>query len=53
MKYLSEIISAVLGFLAGVGVTLTYKSRKDSNIVRQKNIKAGGDVAARDVNKNG
>ena len=48
MKYLSEIISAILGFFAGVGVTLSIKSRKDSNDVHQSNIKAGGDVVGRD-----
>jgi hypothetical protein len=53
MQYLSQIICAILGFLAGVGVTLTVKKRKDSNVVHQSNIKAGGDVVGRDINKKG
>ena len=48
MKYLSEIICAVLGFLAGVGVTISVKKRKDLNSVHQSNIKAGRDVVGRD-----
>lgn len=49
-QYLSEIISAVLGFLGGIGMTICYQKNVFS--VKQKNIKSGGgDVAGRDINK--
>lgn len=55
-QYLSEILSAIIGFLSGIGVTIYYQkivnTDKSSNKVKQKNIKThGGDVAGRDIKK--
>ncbi len=48
MEYLSEIIWAVIGFLAGFTCKVVIdKSKK----VTQKHIKAGGDVAGGNIRK--
>lgn len=52
MEYIKEIISFIIGAIAG-GVSMkVYSFRKDADhSVRQRGIVAGGDVAGRDVNK--
>lgn len=52
MEYIREIISFIVGAVAG-GVTMKFYSvRKNADhSVRQRGIVAGGDVAGRDINK--
>lgn len=53
MDFLPEVISFILGFGSGLTLKIVWdKSRKDSNIVKQKNINTGGgDNAGRDIIK--
>ncbi len=53
-----KVISYVLTFLAGCGVTLTvkfaignYKKKRDSSITHQTRNIVGGDMAGRDIKK--
>jgi len=52
---LRDIIAGLIGAGAGAAITLTVKvmlsSRKTSTSFTQKDIKAGGDVAGRDLRK--
>lgn len=49
MEYLREIISFIVGAIAG-GVTMKiYCYRNNQEIVNQSNNKVGGDMAGRDV----
>lgn len=46
-----EIISAIVGFIAGAGISIpiTLKfSKSNFNKVNQKNIKSSGDIVGRD-----
>ena len=46
-----EIISAIIGFIAGAGISIpiTLKfSQSNFNKVNQKNIKSSGDIVGRD-----
>lgn len=46
-----EIISAIIGFIAGAGISIpiTLKfSKSNFNKVNQKNIKSSGDIVGRD-----
>lgn len=56
MDYLNEIISALIGLLAGIGLTLTYQKMtykdESKNQPKQSQIKTGGgDFAGRDMYK--
>jgi hypothetical protein len=55
MDVLVPIVTAILGFLAGVTVTVTVNRRqsKKSMSVQQKGNKVGGHQAGRDVNVRG
>lgn len=47
----SQVLSFVLGALAGSGITIYMKSQKasgDGNVVDQSNVTAKGDVVGRD-----
>lgn len=50
--HLEAIISAIIGFITG-GFTIHFfdKRNSDNTITTQSNIKAGGDVAGRDIKK--
>ena len=51
-NHFDAIISAIVGFVSG-GITMHIfnKNNSDNTKTIQKNIKAGGDVAGRDINK--
>lgn len=52
---LRDIIAALIGAGVGVTMTLTLKmvffNRTNSDNFSQKNVKAGGDVAGRDIRR--
>lgn len=51
MQYLGEIISFIVGALAGgVSVTL-YVNRNHQSVVNQNGNTVGGDMAGRDIKK--
>ena len=51
-NHFDAIISAIVGFVSG-GITMhiNHKNNSDNTKTIQKNIKAGGDIAGRDINK--
>ena len=51
-NHFDAIISAIVGFVSG-GITMHifHKNNSDNTKTIQKNIKAGGDIAGRDINK--
>lgn len=51
-NHLEAIISAIAGFVSGgITVHIYHKNNSDNTKTIQKNIKAGGDIAGRDINK--
>jgi uncharacterized membrane protein YuzA (DUF378 family) len=53
MEYLSQIICAIIGFLAGVTVTLSVQKVKKSQRSNQSGSIVSGDQAGRDITKHG
>ena len=52
ITHLDAIISAIVGFFAGgISVHFFEKRNSDNTTTTQSNIKAGGDVAGRDIKK--
>jgi hypothetical protein len=57
MEFISEnlkiIILAAIALLAGIVIRVVWKKNKNnnSNNVKQKGNKAGGDMAGRDINR--
>jgi hypothetical protein len=51
-NHFEAIISAIVGFVSG-GITMHiyHKNNSDNTKTIQKNIKAGGDIAGRDIKK--
>jgi len=51
-NHFDAIISAIVGFVSG-GITMHiyHKNNSDNTKTTQKNIKAGGDIAGRDISK--
>lgn len=51
-RYLSEIVSFVVGLVSGSLLTLTFKrehrARDRGSVVDQSNARAGGDIVGRD-----
>ena len=51
MQFINEIVSFIVGALAG-GISVKWYSVRNANsTVLQKDIKAGGDFAGRDIKK--
>ena len=52
-NHIVTVLLAVIALFAGIVVTvrLVNKSRKNTNKVKQSGIRAGGDIAGRDINK--
>jgi hypothetical protein len=49
-----EFITAIIGFIAGCGVTLTvqkFRQGSNSSYSDQRNSRVGGDQAGRDIRK--
>lgn len=51
-NHFEAIVSAIVGFVSG-GITMHIYHKKNSDNTKtiQKNIKVGGDIAGRDINK--
>ncbi|MFW2149160.1 hypothetical protein ACK2M2_13670 [Acinetobacter sp. TY1] len=52
MEYISEIICAILGFLAGITVTIHYQKKNKSYEVKQNKNKAKKIVGRDDNSRN-
>lgn len=51
MEYITEIVSFIVGALAGGLAVKINSTRKSDDSIKQNNVKAGGDVAGRDIRK--
>lgn len=55
IKEYVDLISALIGFLVGCGVTMTVqrlRQGRNANYADQRNSKVSGDQAGRDIKKN-
>lgn len=52
MEYITEIIIAIISFLCGIGVCITFNfiSKKSSTKITQTKNKVKGTMAGRDIN---
>lgn len=51
MEYITEVLSFILGALAGGLTVKIHGIRKTVHSAKLTNIKAGGDVAGRDIRR--